>query len=157
QRLAFGDLQVAEQAGPGSGVGLWDRRQLGPREVRLDRRDVSDGRAGILGVAAVDRPAQAAHQGRHLGPEGELPAGAGLANADALDPADFGDLGPLALAHVHFGVVDPERLDLDHRMADLGLGLRDLADLQHVRAAELLPENRTHESLPVRVTAKTIL
>jgi hypothetical protein len=31
-------------------------------------------------------------------------------------------------------------------MTGPGLGLRDLPDLQHVRAAELFPENRTHES-----------
>src|SRR5262249_36888071 len=62
-----------------------------------------------------------------------------------LDAADVGDLGPIALAHVLLGVVDPERLHLDHRVAGLRLGLRDLPDLQHVRPAELFPQNRAHE------------
>ena len=144
QRLARGDLQVAEQARPGRGVGLRDRGQVGPREARLDGRHVRHGGAGVLGVAAVDRPAQPAHQGRHLGPDGELAAGAGLDDADALDAADVGDLGPLALPHVQLGVVEAERLDLDHRVAVFRLRLRDLPDDQHLRPAEPRPENRSH-------------
>src|SRR5262249_34159512 len=92
-----------------------------------------------------DRPAQATHQGCHFGPDCKLPAGTGLDHADAFDAADVRDLGPLTLAHVHLGVVDAERLHLDHDVARLGLGLRDLPNFQHVGPAELLPENRTHE------------
>ena len=33
QRLALGDFEIAEQARPGGGIGLRDRRQLGPRQV----------------------------------------------------------------------------------------------------------------------------
>jgi hypothetical protein len=104
------------------------------------------GARGVLGVAAVDRPAQPAHQGRDLHPRGELPARAGLHNANALDPAHVGDLGPLALAHVPLGVIDPERFDLNYGVTGLGLGLRDFANIQHIRPAEMLPENRPHKS-----------
>jgi hypothetical protein len=47
---------------------------------------------------------------------------------------------------VHLGVVDPERLDLDHRVAGFGLRFRDLSDDQLLRPAELRSENRTHET-----------
>jgi hypothetical protein len=56
------------------------------------------------------------------------------------------NLGPLPLPHVQLGVVEAKRLDLDHRMTGLGLWLRYLPNLQHVRPAELSPENRTHKS-----------
>jgi hypothetical protein len=79
-----------------------------------------------------------------LVPGGELTAGAGFDDADALDAADVGDLGPLALAHVQLGVVEAERLDLDHRVAVLRLRLGDLADDQHLGASERRPENRSH-------------
>ena len=99
-----------------------------------------------LGIAAVDRPAETAHQGRHFGADRKFAAGAGLDDADALDAADVRDLGPFTLPHVQLGVVEAERFDLDHSVARLGLGLGNLADLQHLRPAEPFPQNRTHES-----------
>ena len=143
----WADLQVAEQARPGRGVGLRDRGQVGPREVRLDRRDVRHRGAGVFGVAAVDRPAQPAHQGRHLGADRELAAGAGLDDADALDAADLGGLGPLAPAHVQLGVVDAERLDLDDHVAVLGFRLRDLLVDEAVRPAEFFQNDGAHDGL----------
>ena len=41
-------------------------------------------------------------------------------------PLTWRRLGPLAAAHVHLGVVDPERLDLDHHVAGFRLRLRDV-------------------------------
>jgi hypothetical protein len=71
---------------------------------RFDGRDLRHGGASELGVTAVDRPAEPAHQRRHLGPDRELPAGARLDQADALDPADVRDLGPFFCPHAF----DPE-------------------------------------------------
>src|SRR5262249_13048650 len=114
-------------------------------QVRIDCCDVCDRSAGVLGVAAVDRPAESAHQCGNLCPRGELAAGARFDNADALDSADVRDLGPIALAHVLLGVVDPERLDLNDGMTGLGFGLRDFLDFQDVRPSKMLPENCTHD------------
>src|SRR5882724_10658935 len=68
-----------------------------PRRSMLSESRIVLG-ASVRGVAAVDRPPQAAHPGRPPGPDGELPAGARLDHADALDPADVGDFSPLPLA-----------------------------------------------------------
>jgi len=97
-----------------------------------------------LGVAAVARPAQPAHQRRYLGPRAELTAGARLDDADALDATDVGDLGPLPLPHVQLGVVQAERLDLDNCMSGFRFRLRDLPDDQLLWAAKPRPQNRAH-------------
>src|SRR5262249_1073861 len=59
--------------------------------------------------------------------------------------ADVGDLSPVPLPHVQFGVVEAERLDLDHCVAVLWFGLWDLPDDQHLRPTKCRPENRSHE------------
>ena len=130
ERLAGSDVEVAEQARPGRSVGLRDRRQIFPWEIRVDGGDVRYGGAGVLGVTAIDRPAQPAHQGGHFRPDGEFPARAGLDDANALDAADVCDLRPFSPSHVHLGVVDAERLDLDYRVAVFGFRFRDLPDNQ---------------------------
>src|SRR5258708_7610201 len=56
-------------------------------------------------------------------------------------------LGPLTSAHVHFGVVDAERLDFDDDMTGQGLRLRQVLVDQAVRSTEFLDDNGTdHES-----------
>src|SRR5205085_1946013 len=117
--------------------------------VRLDRRDVRDRGAGVLGVAAVDRPAQATYQSRHFGPDGELPAGTGLDHADTLDPADVRNLGPFPLPHMQLSMVEAERLDLDYRVAIFRFRSRHLSNDQHIRPAKLGPQNRSHEKPPL--------
>lgn len=46
--------------------------------------------------------------------------------------------GPLAPPHVHFGVVDSERLDLDDDVTGLEFRVRDLLVNEAVEPAELL-------------------
>ena len=145
------DLQVAEQAGPRGRIGLGKRGELGPGQVGLDQGDVRRGRAGVFGVAPVDGPAEAAHQRGHLRPDRKLAARAGLHDADALDAADLGGLGPLAPTHVHLGVVDAERLDLDDDMAGLRLRLGDVLVNEAVEPAELLDDDGTHLGPPIAV------
>src|SRR5262249_22545915 len=108
-------------AGGGGGVSLGERRELGAGQIRLDEGDVGDGGAGVLGVGAVDRATEPTHQGRHLRSDWELPTGARLDDPNALDAADIGDLGPIALPHVQFGAVQAERLNLNHPPAWLSL------------------------------------
>ena len=85
-----------------------------------------------------------AHQGRHLRPDRELAARAGLHDADALDAADLGDLGPLAPTHVHLGVIEAERLDLDDDVAGFRLRLGNILVNEAVEPSELLDHDGTH-------------
>jgi hypothetical protein len=133
---------------PGRGVGFGDRGEIFPRKVRPDLSDICRRRACVLGVAAIDRPSHAAHQGGHLGADREFSAGAGFDKADALDAADLRGLGPFSPAHVHLGVVYPERLDLNDDMARLWFGIRDLFDYQAFRTPELLYDDCTHDEPP---------
>ena len=66
----------------------------------------------------------------------------------AFDAAHFGGLGRFAAAHVHFGVVDAERLHLDDDMAGLGLGIGNVLVDQAVEASELLQDDGTHGGSP---------
>src|SRR5207249_5257481 len=80
---------------------------------------------------------EAAHQRRNLGPERELAAGAGLHQPDALDADHLRGFSPLAPAHVHFGMVDAERLDLDDDMTGLGLRVWNLLVHEAVGPSDL--------------------
>lgn len=142
--MARNNFQVAEQACPGRRIGLRDRRQLGPRKVRLDCGNIGDGSDGVLGVAAVDRTAQPSHEGSHFCARCEFAAGTGFDHAHTFDATDVGDLGPLPFPHMQLGMIETEGFDLNHDMPLLRFGLRNLPDLQHVRAAELFPQNRSH-------------
>nr|WP_218034291.1 hypothetical protein [Acrocarpospora corrugata] len=84
---------------------------------------------------------------RHLGAKGELSTGAGTHQAHTLDAAHLGGLGPLAPAHVHLGVVEAERLDLDDDLTGQGLGFRQFPIDKALRPAELLDHDRTHDDL----------
>src|ERR1700730_10041993 len=84
---ALGEFQIAEQARPGRGVRFRDRGEILPGKVVLDLRNICRGWACVLGVAAVDRPPQAAHQCGYLGSNREFAAGAGFDKADTLDAA----------------------------------------------------------------------
>jgi hypothetical protein len=148
QCLALDDLEVAEEAGPRGRVGLGNCSQLCPGQIRLDERDIRGPRAGVFGVAAIDGAAEAAHQRRHLGPDGKLAAGAGLHQPDALDAAHFRGLGPLAPPHVHLGVVDAERLDLDDDVTRLRLRVGNLLVNEAVEASELLQDDCAHDGSP---------
>jgi len=75
--------------------------------------------SGVLGIAPIDGAPEAAHQRGHLGPDRELAAGAGLHQPDAFDADDLRGFGPFAPAHMHFGVVDAERLDRDDDITGL--------------------------------------
>src|SRR5262245_34688225 len=77
QGLALGDLKIAKEARPCRRVGLRDRGQLGPGQVRFDERHIRDARAGVFGITTVDGAAESAHQRRHFGPDREFAAGAG--------------------------------------------------------------------------------
>ena len=103
-------VEVAEQACPRGRIGLRQRCQLRPGQIGFDESDVRRAHAGVFGVAAVDGSAEAAHQRRHLRADRELPARAGVDDADAFDAADFRGFGPFAATHVHLGVVDTETL-----------------------------------------------
>jgi hypothetical protein len=138
------NFKISEQASPGGRIRFGDRSQLRPRQVRVDQGDVRNRRAGIFGIAAVDRAAQPAHQRGHFRAEGKLAARAGFDDADALDTAHVGNLRPLPLAHVQFGVVETERLDFDHHVACFRIRLGHFANFQHFRATEFLSENRSH-------------
>jgi hypothetical protein len=116
-----------------------------PGEIGVDSRDVGCADAGVFGVAPVDRSTETAHQRRHRGTDRELATGAGVDDADALDTADFGCFGPLAAAHVHFGVIDAERAYRDHDFADAGVGFRDFGVRETVQAAETLEHDRPHQ------------
>jgi hypothetical protein len=140
--------RFAEQASPGRSVGFRDRGEIFPGKVGLDLRDICRGRAHVLGVAAVDGPPQAAHQCGYLGSDREFAAGAGFDEADALDAADLGGLGPFSPAHVHLGVVYAKRLDLDDDMARLWFGVRELLEYQALRATEFFYYDCTHEGDP---------
>jgi hypothetical protein len=128
--LALSQFQVVEKACPGRSIGLRDRGEFFPRKLGLDLRDVCGWWASVLGVAAVDRPSHAAHQCGDFGSDREFAAGAGVDEADAFDPADLRGLGPFPRAHVHLGVVYPERFDLDDNMTRLWFGIRDFLDYQ---------------------------
>src|SRR4051794_26927353 len=69
------------------------------------------------------------HRRSNLGSDWELAPGAGLYQPDALDADHCRRFGPLASAHVHLGVIDPEwdaiywnaiQREADRRVADLG-------------------------------------
>src|SRR5262249_54789 len=66
--------------------------------------------------------------------------------ADALDADHLRSFGPFAEAHVQLGMVDAERLDLDHDVARLGLRLGDIGVDQAVETAELLQDDGAHDS-----------
>src|SRR5262249_22952350 len=52
KKLALFDLEIAEQTGPGGRVSFRNCRQLGPRQIRLNKRDIRGRRASVLSVAA---------------------------------------------------------------------------------------------------------
>jgi hypothetical protein len=90
----------------------------------------------------------AAHQRGDLGTDRELAAGGGFDQADALDAAHRRGLGPLASAHVQFGVVEAERLDFDDDLTGQRLGLRQVLVDQAIRSTESLDDNGTHHDAP---------
>ena len=117
----------------GDGAAACGRQRQG-----LDQGDVRRPYSGVFGIAAIDGAPEAANQRGNLGSDWELAAGAGFHQPDALDADHLRPLGPLASAHVHLGVIDAERLDLDNDVASHGLRLRQIRVHQAVRAAELL-------------------
>ena len=74
---------------------------------------------------------------------------AGFHDADAFDAADRRRLGPLAAAHVHLGVVDPNALIWMTTWPVLGLGLRDVLVDEAVQPAEFLENDGTHDNSPI--------
>src|SRR5262249_23719999 len=97
---------------------------------------------------AIDGASEAAHQCRNLGTDRELAAGASVHQPDALDAAHRRSLGPLTSTHMHFGVVEAERLDLDDDMTGQRLGLRQVLVEQAVRSTELPDDDGTHRDSP---------
>src|SRR5262249_45280669 len=94
---------------------------------------------------AVDRSPEAAHECGHLAADRKLPGGTGLHNADALDTADLGRLGPFSFAHVHFRVIDAERLLLDDDEAGLRFGLRHVLEHETVQGGtEVVYHDSSH-------------
>jgi hypothetical protein len=79
-----------------------------------------------------------------LVPDLELASGAGLHHTDAFDTAYRRSLGPFSSSHVHLGMVDPESLDFDHRVAGLRLGIRNLFDYQMFNATKSVSDDRAH-------------
>jgi hypothetical protein len=79
-----------------------------------------------------------------LAPTGNSPPGQELNQSHALDADHLRGLGPLAPAHVHFGVVDPKRLDLDDDMTDLRLRIGNLLVHEAVESSKLLHHDCTH-------------
>jgi hypothetical protein len=108
------------------------------------RHRVGGRHAGELGVAAVDGAPHAAHQRRDRLAGREPAVRVGTHDADAFDAAHPGDLAPDALAEIDLGVVEAECLDLDHHVAGQGRRLGPLAQLELLRTAELLDDDRAH-------------
>src|SRR6516164_4705899 len=146
QRLTLDELQVAEQARPGRGVRFRKRGKVFPGEIGLDLRDICRGRAGVLCIAAVNRPTHAAHQCGYFGPDPKFAARAGFDEADTLDATDLCGFGPLPPSHVHLGVIYAKRFDLDDDMARLRFGVGELLDHQAFRTPKLLDDDCTHEA-----------
>jgi hypothetical protein len=120
QRLALLQGQIGVQAGPGRGVRLRDGRQRLPGQApRLDGDDVGGRRVDLLGIAAVQGTAEAAHERKDglAGAERALRVLDDL--ADAFYAADLGDVAPGAGAEVGLCVVEAERLDRDPHHAGL--------------------------------------
>ena len=94
----------------------------GPVEVAGERDDLAHGHAGVLGVAAVEGAAHAAHHRRDLRAGRELAAGAGDDDAGRLDAehAREGHAVGEAEPGVQLGAVEPEGLDLDQHLTRLG-------------------------------------
>src|SRR5215472_2454652 len=63
-------------------------------------------------------------------------------------PKPAGETGAAAASHVHLGVVDAKRLDLDDDMSGFGLGLGNVLVDQAVEAAEFLRHDRAHGNSP---------
>ncbi len=115
--LASSQLEVAEQACPSGGIGFGNCRQLRPRQVGVDEGDVGCADTGVFGVASIDSSAETTHQCRNGGANRKFTSGTRVDDTDAFDAADLGGFGPFAPTHVHFSVVDAERLDRYHDFA----------------------------------------
>lgn len=63
------------QARPGNGVVSRNCNELRPGRVQLEQHHIRGRRAGIFGVAAIDRAVEAAHQRSHLRADRKLGAG----------------------------------------------------------------------------------
>ena len=67
-----------------------------------------------------------------------------LASAIRWERPGPSSLGPLTSTHVHFGVVDPKRLDFDHHLTGDGLRLGQLLVDEAFRSAKFLDNDGTH-------------
>src|SRR2546422_41542 len=74
----------------------------------LERNDVRFGHPHVLGVAAVDRAAHAAHQREDALPTPQLARARVVHLSDALDAGHLGHLSPDPFAEVGFRVIQPE-------------------------------------------------
>jgi hypothetical protein len=81
--------------------------------------------------------------------DGKLPAGTGLNNAAAFDTTDLGCLRPFSLAHVHFGVINPECLYFNDNVPWLRLRLGHFLDHQTVQTgAKVIYNDGSHVNSP---------
>lgn len=94
-----------------------ERRELLPRQLGLDGGDIGKRNVDVLAVAAGAVAAHTAHDADHLGADGDLAIGAGGDDADGLEAGYGVPLVPLALAHVHLGVVHAEGVHVDEHLA----------------------------------------
>src|SRR5262249_19065199 len=138
KKLALFDLEIAEQTGPGGRVSFRNCRQLGPRQIRLNKRDIRGRRASVLSVAAVYGSTEPAHQRGNRRYAGKFAARAGFHEAYTFYAPNRRRLGPLTTPHMYLGMVDSKGLDLDDDVTCLGFRLRDVLVDQAVQPAELL-------------------
>lgn len=113
-------------------------------KVKVARLSMRAGR----GRSNDEVEAEFAARRRDLRANRKLAARAGLHQADAFDAAHFRSLSPLAPAHVHFGVVDAERLDLDDNVPGFRLRLWNVLVDQAVEPTEFIENDRAHSGSP---------
>src|SRR2546421_8853071 len=113
----------------------------------LEKGDDLSGRyAGVLGVAAVEGAAHAAHHGHDLLADGELSAGArgdDTGGFDAQHPREGHTLGE-AEAGMQLGTVESEGLDLDEHPAGHWDGARQYADGKGLRWSWGVQDDGSH-------------
>ena len=122
QRLAGLGVEPDGQRAVGGLEHLGDGAEGRPVEVGVERDDLAGGDAGVLGVAAVEGAAHAAHHRRDLLPGRELAAGGGGDDAGGLDAQHARERHALGEPKpgVQLGAVEPECLDAMSTQPGLG-------------------------------------
>ena len=146
QRLAGAQVQPGRQRAVRGLQRLGQRADDLPRQLRRDRDHAAGRDDGVLGVAAVERAAHAAHHRHDLLPRRQAGAGRGVDDAGALDPGHAREARALREPEpqVQLRAVQPERLDADPDPARRGLRDRQRADPQGLGRAGSVQHDGAH-------------